>query len=159
VLAHEGTSSLEAPARPEATSAFDVDPACEDSASDNAENPLATHTIAGGESAAGTVIGPYHLIHPIGQGGMGEVWLAEQKQPVRRRVALKLIKAGMDIREVVARFESGRQALALMERLAPEMKKPLKVSKFWRASGCTQEPRYGELISRGRIAVGSSIAP
>jgi eukaryotic-like serine/threonine-protein kinase len=115
VLAHEGTSSLEAPAQPEAASALDVDPACEDSASDNAENPFATHTIAGGESAPGTVIGPYHLIHPIGQGGMGEVWLAEQKQPVRRRVAIKLIKAGMDTREVVARFESERRALALME--------------------------------------------
>ena len=49
---------------------------------------------------------------------MGEVWLAEQKQPVRRRVALKLIKAGMDTREVVARFESERQALALMDHPA-----------------------------------------
>ena len=67
------------------------------------------------EAVAGTVIGPYHLLQPIGQGGMGEVWLAEQKQPVRRRVAIKLIKAGMDTREVVARFESERQALALMD--------------------------------------------
>ena len=49
---------------------------------------------------------------------MGEVWLAEQKHPVRRRVALKLIKAGMDTREVVARFESERQALALMDHPA-----------------------------------------
>ena len=55
----------------------------------------------------------YHLLQLIGQGGMGEVWLADQKQPVRRRVAIKLIKAGMDTREVVARFESERQALAL----------------------------------------------
>src|SRR5580698_2932880 len=46
--------------------------------------------------AATTVIGPYHLLEVIGEGGMGEVWLAEQKQPVRRRVAIKLIKAGMD---------------------------------------------------------------
>jgi non-specific serine/threonine protein kinase/serine/threonine-protein kinase len=65
-----------------------------------------------------TVIGPYHLLQLIGQGGMGEVWLAEQKQPVRRRVAIKLIKAGMDTREVVARFESERQALALMDHPA-----------------------------------------
>jgi eukaryotic-like serine/threonine-protein kinase len=63
---------------------------------------------------AGTIIGPYRLLQLIGQGGMGEVWLAEQKQPVRRRVAVKLIKAGMDTREVIARFESERQALALM---------------------------------------------
>jgi serine/threonine protein kinase len=55
------------------------------------------------------------VLQPIGSGGMGEVWLAEQKQPVRRRVAIKLIKAGMDTREVVARFESERQALALMD--------------------------------------------
>jgi eukaryotic-like serine/threonine-protein kinase len=67
-----------------------------------------------GRPAAGTIIGPYQLLQLIGQGGMGQVWLAEQKQPVRRRVAVKLIKAGMDTREVIARFESERQALALM---------------------------------------------
>jgi non-specific serine/threonine protein kinase/serine/threonine-protein kinase len=63
-------------------------------------------------------IGPYHLLQIIGEGGMGEVWLAEQKLPVRRRVALKLIKIGMDTREVIARFESERQALALMDHPA-----------------------------------------
>src|SRR6202042_3378500 len=60
----------------------------------------------------------YYLLELIGEGGMGEVWLAEQKEPVRRRVAIKLIKAGMDTREVVARFESERQALALMDHPA-----------------------------------------
>jgi eukaryotic-like serine/threonine-protein kinase len=64
------------------------------------------------------VIGPYHLLRLIGEGGMGQVWLAEQQQPVHRRVALKLIKVGMDTREVVARFESERQALALMDHPA-----------------------------------------
>jgi eukaryotic-like serine/threonine-protein kinase len=64
------------------------------------------------------VVGPYHLLQRIGYGGMGEVWLAEQKTPVRRRVALKLIKAGINTREIVARFESERQALALMEHPA-----------------------------------------
>jgi eukaryotic-like serine/threonine-protein kinase len=78
----------------------------------------ATTRTIGSASAAGTVIGPYHLVELIGQGGMGEVWLAEQKRPVRRRVAIKLIKAGMDTREVVARFESERQALALMDHPA-----------------------------------------
>ena len=63
-------------------------------------------------------IGSYDLLELIGEGGMGEVWLAEQKEPVRRRVAIKLIKAGMDTREVVARFESERQALALMDHPA-----------------------------------------
>jgi eukaryotic-like serine/threonine-protein kinase len=76
-----------------------------------------TQAISSGE-AAGMVIGRYQLLQKIGEGGMGEVWLAEQKEPVRRRVALKLIKAGKDTREVVARFESERQALALMDHPA-----------------------------------------
>ena len=62
----------------------------------------------------GNVIGRYCLLRKIGEGGMGEVWLAEQKEPVRRSVALKLVKAGMNTRAVIARFESERQALALM---------------------------------------------
>ena len=64
---------------------------------------------------SGTVIGPYKLLQPIGEGGMGTVYMAEQTQPVRRTVALKLIKAGMDSRQVLARFEAERQALALMD--------------------------------------------
>jgi eukaryotic-like serine/threonine-protein kinase len=67
---------------------------------------------------AGNVIGHYHLLQKIGEGGMGEVWLAEQKEPVRRRVALKLVKAGMNTREVITRFASERQALALMDHPA-----------------------------------------
>jgi len=63
-------------------------------------------------------IGSYQLVQPIGAGGMGEVWLAEQTHPVRRRVALKLIKAGMDTGEVMQRFQSERQALALMNHPA-----------------------------------------
>jgi len=62
-----------------------------------------------------TLVGPYRLLERIGSGGMGEVWLADQIQPVRRRVAIKLIKAGMDTNEVVARFQAERQALALMD--------------------------------------------
>jgi WD40 repeat protein/serine/threonine protein kinase len=63
----------------------------------------------------GTVIGPYKLMEQIGEGGMGLVFVAEQQQPVKRRVALKVIKPGMDSRQVVARFEAERQALALMD--------------------------------------------
>ena len=63
----------------------------------------------------GTWIGPYKLMQQIGEGGMGIVFMAEQEQPVRRKVALKIIKPGMDIREVIARFEAERQALALMD--------------------------------------------
>ncbi len=63
----------------------------------------------------GTVIGPYKLLQQIGEGGMGTVYMAEQEQPVRRKVALKIIKPGMDSRQVVARFEAERQALAMMD--------------------------------------------
>ena len=63
----------------------------------------------------GTVIGPYKLMEQIGEGGMGLVFVAEQQHPVRRKVALKVIKPGMDTRAVVARFEAERQALALMD--------------------------------------------
>jgi serine/threonine protein kinase/WD40 repeat protein/tetratricopeptide (TPR) repeat protein len=59
-------------------------------------------------------IGPYLLLQRLGEGGMGEVWLAQQEHPIRRRVALKLIKAGMDTKNVLARFEAERQALAMM---------------------------------------------
>jgi non-specific serine/threonine protein kinase/serine/threonine-protein kinase len=68
-------------------------------------------------SAAGTSehICPYRLLQRIGEGGMGEVWEAEQEHPIRRRVALKLIKLGMDSKAVIARFEAERQALAMMD--------------------------------------------
>src|SRR5260370_16900 len=63
----------------------------------------------------GTVIGPYKLMEQIGEGGMGLVFVAEQQHPIRRKVALKVIKPGMDTREVIGRFEAERQALALMD--------------------------------------------
>ena len=70
------------------------------------------------QSESGAEIDRYHLLQRIGEGGMGEVWLAEQREPVRRRVALKLIKAGMNSRDLIARFESERQALAIMDHPA-----------------------------------------
>jgi WD40 repeat protein/serine/threonine protein kinase len=73
----------------------------------------ATFDVSLGEGP-GTVIGSYKLLQQIGEGGMGVVWMAEQEQPVRRKVALKIIKPGMDSRQVIARFEAERQALALM---------------------------------------------
>ena len=63
----------------------------------------------------GTMIGPYKLLQKIGEGGMGAVFMAEQEKPVRRKVALKVIKPGMDTAQVIARFEAERQALAIMD--------------------------------------------
>ena len=71
-----------------------------------------------GDSAdrSGTLIaGRYKLIEPIGEGGMGTVWMAQQIEPVKRMVAVKLVKAGMDTKQVLARFEAERQALAIMD--------------------------------------------
>ena len=67
------------------------------------------------EEQSGDVIGRYKLLQKIGEGGCGVVWMAEQEEPVRRRVALKVIKLGMDTKAVVARFEAERQALAMMD--------------------------------------------
>ncbi len=68
------------------------------------------------DPGAGTVIaGRYKLVEPVGEGGMGSVWMAQQTEPVRRAVADKLIKAGMDSKQVLARFAAEQQALALMD--------------------------------------------
>ena len=83
------------------------------------------YPIVSGEGAAavplrerpGTVIGPYKLLQQIGEGGMGTVFMAEQTRPVQRKVALKVIKAGMDSAQVIARFEAERQALAVMDHV------------------------------------------
>jgi serine/threonine protein kinase/Flp pilus assembly protein TadD len=92
------------------------------SAHEEAQGPLDRPPAALGATAdgahtdgAGSVIGPYKLIEQIGEGGMGTVWMAEQTTPVKRVVALKVIKAGLDSRQVLARFGAERQALALMD--------------------------------------------
>lgn len=81
------------------------------------ERPPVDYTLAHRpiSEGPGTVIGPYKLLQQIGEGGMGVVYMAEQSQPIKRRVALKIIKPGMETKEVVARFEAERQALALMD--------------------------------------------
>src|SRR5215211_4152825 len=71
----------------------------------------ASHT----DDTPSPMIGRYKLLEKIGEGGFGEVWMAEQREPVKRRVALKIIKLGMDSRQIVARFEAERQALAMMD--------------------------------------------
>jgi eukaryotic-like serine/threonine-protein kinase len=80
-----------------------------------AAGPPATIDFEPLREGPGAVVGPYKLLQKIGEGGFGVVYMAQQEQPVRRQVALKIIKAGMDTREVIARFESERQALAVMD--------------------------------------------
>jgi WD40 repeat protein/serine/threonine protein kinase len=91
--------------------------------------------------APGTVIGPYKLLEQIGEGGFGVVFMAEQTHPVKRKVALKVIKPGMDTRQVIARFEAERQALALMDHP--------NIAKVFDA-GTTEPP----LASRGGEGLG-----
>ena len=67
------------------------------------------------DEAVGQTLGRYKLLERVGEGGCGVVYVAEQTEPVRRRVALKVIKLGMDTKQVVARFEAERQALAMMD--------------------------------------------
>src|SRR5438067_12614638 len=112
-----------------------LDAVCRDDADlrRRVEKLLAAHEAAGGildrpavsddatgaylpiSEGPGTVIGPYKLLQQIGEGGFGVVFMAEQQEPIRRMVALKIIKPGMDTAQVIARFESERQALALMD--------------------------------------------
>ena len=83
-------------------------------APDESEVAATNAPLAEGE-IPGNWIGPYRIAAKMGEGGCGEVYLAEQQQPVRRRVALKIIKLGMDTRAVIARFNAERQALAMMD--------------------------------------------
>jgi serine/threonine protein kinase len=82
-------------------------------------DPAAPHLLgadaAGLDEKVGSCVGPYKLLQKLGEGGMGAVYMAEQNEPVKRRVALKIIKAGMDSERVLARFEAERQALAMMD--------------------------------------------
>ncbi len=81
------------------------------------KSPSGAGALADGsiKESPGSIIGPYKLLEQIGEGGFGVVFMAEQQSPIRRKVALKVLKPGMDSRSVVARFEAERQALALME--------------------------------------------
>tara|TARA_R110002096_G_scaffold435816_1_gene663002 strand:+ start:13820 stop:17806 length:3987 start_codon:yes stop_codon:yes gene_type:complete len=111
---------------------------------------------------AGTVIGPYKLLQQIGEGGFGTVFLAEQSKPIRRRVALKIIKLGMDTKQVIARFEAERQALALMDHPniarvldagATESGRPYFVMEYVVGDSITEFADAHKLSVRERLAI------
>jgi WD40 repeat protein/serine/threonine protein kinase len=114
----------------------------------------------------GTVIGQYKLLQQIGEGGFGVVYMAEQLEPVRRKVALKIIKPGMDTKEVIARFESERQALALMDHPnvarvldagATESGRPYFVMELVRGVPITEFCDKNRLPTRDRLALFNDI--
>lgn len=90
-------------------------PALDRPPKDAEHNPTTFLEAKQADNLAETMIGPYRLMEMIGEGGFGVVYVAEQQQPVKRRVAIKLIRPGMDTYEVIARFEAERQALAMMD--------------------------------------------
>src|SRR5205823_10068950 len=106
------------------------------------------------------IAGRYKLLEQIGEGGMGTVWVAEQTEPVKRKVALKLIKPGMDSRQVLARFEAERQALALMDHPniarvfdagATDSGRPYVVMELVRGIPITQYCDQNHLTPRERL--------
>jgi len=108
----------------------------------------------------GTVIGPYKLLERIGEGGMAVVYMAEQEKPLRRRVALKIIKLGMDTRQVVGRFDAERQALAMMDHPniakvfdagATETGRPYFVMELVRGLSITEYCDRNRLNTRERL--------
>jgi serine/threonine protein kinase/tetratricopeptide (TPR) repeat protein len=98
---------------------------------------------------AGTMIGPFKLLEEIGEGGMGTVWMAEQSEPIHRRVAVKVVKEGMDSKQVLARFEAERQALALMDH--PNIARVIDAGTV----GSRQSAAAAAAVGSGQSAVGS----
>ncbi|MBS0197192.1 MAG: serine/threonine protein kinase [Planctomycetes bacterium] len=123
----------------------------------------AAGTFAGGvREGPGTRIGPYRLLQLIGEGGFGSVFMAEQETPVVRKVALKIIKLGMDTRQVVARFEQERQALAMMDHPhiarvldagATETGRPFFVMELVKGQPITTYCDHGKLSIEDRLGL------
>ncbi len=113
-----------------------------------------------GDEGVGRTIGRYKILEKVGEGGFGVVYVAEQREPVKRRVALKIIKLGMDTRQVVARFEAERQALAMMDHPniakvldagATENGRPFFVMELVRGIKITEYCDQNKLSTRQRL--------
>ena len=127
----------------------------EPASSDSTEGDTVLVTAA---ETAGMRIGPYKLLQKLGEGGMGTVWMAEQTEPIRRMVAVKIIKAGMDSAQILARFEAERQALALMDH--PNIAKILDAGVTGGPHPQPPHPASGHpLPSDGRGAGGEGAPP
>jgi serine/threonine protein kinase len=130
------------------------------------EAPLGEATIEQPTERLGTQIGPYKLLQQIGEGGFGVVYMAEQLEPVRRKVALKVIKPGMDTRQVIARFEAERQALAVMDHPniarvfdagTTESGRPYFVMELVRGTPITQYCDENQLQIRERLEIFATV--
>ena len=130
------------------------------SLADAAARPVQMEPALQGDGFIGQSIGPYKLLQRIGEGGCGVVYMAEQEKPVRRRVAVKIIKLGMDTKNVVARFEAERQALAMMDHPhiarvldagATESGRPFFVMELVRGMKITEYCDQNELDTRQRL--------
>jgi serine/threonine protein kinase/Tfp pilus assembly protein PilF len=124
--------------------------------------PAATEILPRIAEYPGTVIGPYKLLQQIGEGGMGVVFMAEQSEPIQRTVALKIIKPGMDTRQVMARFEAERQALAMMDH--PNIAKVLDAGTTGEGArneerGASDEPSIPILAPRSSLLAPHSGRP
>ncbi len=124
------------------------------------DRAVATWAPSAPDEQLGTVIGPYKLLERIGEGGMATVYMAEQERPLRRRVALKITKLGMDTKQVVARFEVERQALAMMDHPniarvfdagATETGRPYFVMELVRGISITEYCNRNKLSTRERL--------
>lgn len=103
------------------------------------------------DEVIGQKIGRYKILEKVGEGGCGVVYVAEQTEPVRRRVALKVIKLGMDTKQVVARFEAERQALAMMDH--PNIAKVLDAGTIWEDTARNADLPAGGSAGRGEPAL------
>jgi serine/threonine protein kinase/Tol biopolymer transport system component len=153
-------------AHPELQAEFESLLRAHDAAGDFLETPPVGESVTLDDSALtegpGTVIGRYKLLEEIGEGGMAVVYMAEQEQPIRRKVALKIIKLGMDTKQVIARFEAERQALALMDHPsiakvldagATEAGRPYFVMELVQGVSITEYCDKNNLSTKDRLAL------